>query len=218
VIAQLSLVVASAGVLLAQQLPPSSLVFNGQRVTVIAAQPTTDGVAPAGPAKICLAPSGMCFTPDLQFGFSPEATVVQLGPNQQALLFSAIASASGSGSTKLLALLDIRNGQLNTLTDVKISEQGEYKIWQEPSISKTALLVTADYVWGAAEGHLSAHRFKISTYDLGSVAGGDSRFQVYHLRDEYMTSQKYPSFDDVDRIAVLEQEKQEVLARLRRQK
>jgi hypothetical protein len=160
----------------------------------------------------------LCFEPEPQFGFSPEAAVVQLGPNQQALLFTAIASASGSGSTTLLAILEVRNGQLVNLTDVKISEQGEYKIWQDRRISKTALLVTADYVWGAAEGHFSPHRFKISTYDLGSFADGDPQFQAYHLRDEYVTSQKYPSLDDVDRIAVLEQEKPEVLARLRRQK
>jgi hypothetical protein len=128
VIAQLCLLAGSTSVLMAQQSPPSRVVFTGQRVTLTTTSLTPDGVGPAGPATVCLAPSGLCFTPDSPFGLSPDATVVQVGPNQEALLFTAVASASGSGSTKLLALLQVRSGKLDDLSPgVKISEQGEYQ-------------------------------------------------------------------------------------------
>ena len=218
-LAPVFLLAASTGVLLAQP-PLPGLVFKGQRVTVTAAPATPDGVMPAGPAQVCLAPSGMCFTaPDngTPFGFSPDATPVQLGANQQGLLFTAIASSSGSGSEKLIAVLEVRNGRLDNLAPgVKVSEQGEYKMWQEPSISKTALLVTADYVWGRAETHFSAHRFRISTYVLEPIVASDVQF--YSLRDEFITSKRYPSLDEVVTVAVLGHEKVEVLARLHRQK
>src|ERR1700722_8719479 len=92
-----------SAVLWAQQPASSSAVFEGQRVTVTPARTTPDGAMPAGHPKVCLVPSGICFTPpdnDPPFGSSPAATVVQLSANQQALLFTAIGSASGSGSTK----------------------------------------------------------------------------------------------------------------------
>jgi len=210
------IVVVVASLLSAQKMTCSALVFKGQKVEITESGTTPDGVEPKGPAKICLVSSGTCFIPpnsEPQFGFSPEAKIVQLSPKQQALLFTAVASASGSGSLTLLALLDIRNGSLeNLLPDVRISEQGEYKIWNEPSISRTALVVTADYLWGDGETHFSRHRFKIRTYAFGTSA---SR---YDLRDEYLTSKKYPSLDEADKITVLEQEKAEILARLRRQK
>jgi len=40
---------------------------------------------------------------------------------------------------------------------------------------------------------------------------------VGFLRDKYLTSGKYPSFDEVDVINVLEPERGEILARLKRQ-
>lgn len=220
----LVLVVVSAGTLWGQQAHPSGLVFNGQRVTLTVGKLNQDGW-PTGPAKLCLAPSGMCFTaPDdaSPFGLSPHASVVQLGENRRALLFTAIAAAGGSGGQKLLALLEVRKGRLEDLlgsvdtgpsAGVTISELGEYKIWLEPTVSKTALFVTADYVWGSGETHFSDHRYIIHTYDLGTTPGSDA--QTYFLRDEYMTEQKYPSESGVD---LLEHEKPEVLARLRRQK
>ncbi|MFI5089065.1 MAG: hypothetical protein ACHP7P_03285 [Terriglobales bacterium] len=129
------LVVVLASLLSAQKMTRSALVFKGQKVEITESGTTPDGVEPKGPAKICLVSSGTCFIPpnsEPQFGFSPEAKIVQLSPKQQVLLFTAVASASGSGSLTLLALLDIRNGSLeNLLPDVRISEQGEYKIWNE---------------------------------------------------------------------------------------
>jgi hypothetical protein len=92
------------------------------------------------------------------------------------------------------------------LPGVTITEQGEYKIWQETAISETALVVTADAVLGDAETHFSRHRFE------------RSELPYYFLRDEYITSKKYPSLDEVDSIAVLGQERPEILALLRRQK
>jgi len=89
-----------------------------------------------------------------------------------------------------------------------VTEQGEYRFWGEPSVSDTALLVLADYVFGDGETHFSAHSFRIDSYVFSSEV------RHYQLRDEYVTSKKYPSLDEVDSITVLEQEKPEVLRRL----
>jgi hypothetical protein len=50
-----------------------------------------------------------------------------------------------------------------------------------------------------------------------SVYSFDPALHVYSLRDKYLTSGKYASFDEVDVISVLEPEREEILARLKRQ-
>ena len=72
------------------------------------------------------------------------------------------------------------------------------------------LLVLADANWGSGETHFSKHRFFVSVYSF------DSALHVYSLCDKYRTVGKYPSFDEVDVINVLEPERPEVLARLKR--
>src|SRR6266849_6466767 len=68
--------------------------------------------------------------------------------------------------------------------------------------------VTATYEWGDGETHFSAHRFRISTYVFGH------QLQNYTLQDEYITAKKYASFDQADKITVLQNEKSEILTRL----
>jgi len=134
---------AHATLLLAQQ----HVVFKGQELAVIEAPATRDGVEPAGPAKICIVRSANCFTARYnrpQFGFSPKAAVVEISSKEQAILFSAVASASGSGTLTMLALLDLHDGEWEDfLPPVAITNQGEYKIWRESRISDMALFVTA---------------------------------------------------------------------------
>jgi hypothetical protein len=216
-IVQLVLLVASAEGLLAQPLP----TFAGQQVSVTAGQVGRGISASLSPARVCLAPSGICFTAPNHtppFGLTPTVAVVQLNASQQALSFTAIASGGGSGSSKMLSLLVLRDGRLESLsTGVTISEQGEFAIWQEPSLSSFALVVTADYIWGASETHFSPHRYRVSAYVMGALAGG-GELRQYFLQDEYMTSTKYPSLDQAGRVAVLDRERPEVLTRLRRQR
>ena len=183
---------------------------------MIAPGTTPDGIEPSGPAKLCLVHSPKCFTApknNPQFGFSPKAEIVQLSPTKQAILFSAVASAGGSGSLTMLAFLDVRNGDwADLLPHVAISNQGELAIWRESNVSNAALFVTADALWGEGETHFSKHRFEVSAYAF------DSETQGYYLRDRYVTRKKYPSLDEVDKVVVLEYEKPEILQRLRQQR
>lgn len=193
-----------------------SIQFRGQTIEIT--KPTGDEDCPAAtdsPAKLCLQPSGICYTPPKDkppYGFEPTAKVLRLNPKQDAILFSATSAACGSGSSTYLALLDIRFGHLdNLLTDVTVSNQGEYKIWPEPALSDSAILVVADALWGDGETHFGRHRFLISSYFLGNET------PYYFLRDEYVTNKKYPGLDEVDKITVIEAEKPEILLRLRQQ-
>jgi len=106
----------------------------------------------------------------------------------------------------------VKRGRLeNLLPEVKVSEQSEHQIWKETLISDLPIIVTATYEWGDGETHFSAHRFRISTYVFGH------QLQNYTLQDEYITAKKYASFDQADKITVLQNEKSEILTRLRRQ-
>jgi len=199
---------------------PSPSVFMGQRIVITKSEIDLIG-APLGPATICLESTGQrqCYTPaksDVPFGLDPKVNVVSLGAGKQALLFTAVASAGGSGSSKHLALLQPGKGRyLNNLLPSGLSvsgEQSEYQFWSEPSISPAPLLVIADYVGGEGETHFSSHRFRISTFVLSAT------MPYYGLRDEYLTSTKYPSLDETDKINVLSHERAEIIARLKRQR
>src|SRR5262249_40115675 len=90
----------------------AGLMFAGQRVTMSAGAMSADRAQAVGPARLCLTPSQICFEPPaatLPFGESPQAQIVQLAPDRPALLFTAVASGSGSGSLKMVALLVLRN-------------------------------------------------------------------------------------------------------------
>jgi hypothetical protein len=141
---------------------------------------------------------------------NPQAQQMALKPGLDAILFTARASAGGSGSRTILALLVSKHGRLdNLLPDVTISEQSEYRMWREPTISELPLVITANYVSQDAEAHFAAHHFRISSYRFGS------QLQNYVLQDEYVTAKKY--MDTGQPMRILEQERQEILTRLRRQ-
>jgi len=211
---------AFCGVATAQRsAPPSPSVFMGYRVQIT--QPKIDpqeNVA-LGPATICLTSSvqQQCYTApkhDPAYGLRPKAIIVQLTPSAEALLFTAVASGGGSGERNHIALLQPGKGrQLRNLMspDLSMSEQGEYQFLNEPSISKMPLFIVADYVWSDGESHFSRHRFRISTYVFGPTLPN------YGLRDEYVTSKKYASYDDAEKITVIQYENAEILARLKRQ-
>ena len=197
---------------LAQPASQNRMVFKGQQIEVIAPGATPDGLEPSGPARLCLWRSPKCFSApknDPQFGFSPKAEIVRLSTTQQAVLFSAVASAGGSGTLTMLALLDLENGNWeNLLPPVAITNQGQYIVWRERSVSNADLFVTADFIWGEGETHFSEHRFRVTTYAFNSDT------QRYSLRDRYVTRNKHPSLDEVDEVNVLDGEKPEILHRL----
>lgn len=196
---------------------PSADTFHGQRVEITTPQ-AEDGAALSS-ATICLKSAGeqQCYTPPKQepsglfFGLGPHAEIIKLSADEEALLFTAVASGGGSGAATHLALLRTGKDKLvNLLPEgLAVSEQGEYKFWTEPSVSPKPLFVKADYVWNKGETHFARHKFRISVYIFDKAA------QAYQRRDEYITAKKYPSLDDTDVINVLGFEKAQVLSRLK---
>jgi hypothetical protein len=192
--------------------------FMGRQVTI--AEPEKldpDGFFPKGPASICVEgpPQRQCYTAPQEFGNSPAVTVVQLQKYLPALLFSA-ATGGVSGWEIHFALLRPGKGkdlQDLLMSDVSISNQGQYVFWSDPSISDAQIFVTAKYVSGPDEGHYGEHRYIISAYVQEPSSMVDDRY--YYLEDQYMTVRKY----DLETNAhILDAEKPEIFARLRRLK
>ena len=90
---------------------------------------------------------------------------------------------------------------------MSVSNQSQYAFWNDAAISDAQIFITAGYVWGPDEGHYAAHRYIISAYIQGASS--------YYLEDRYMTAHKYASDANAD---ILDSEKQEIRARLRRVK
>jgi hypothetical protein len=195
------------------QSPPK---FMGRAITI-----TTPGfedaehMFPKGPATLCLAGAQrQCYTAPEKFGGNPEATVVQVDKNTPAIFFSA-ASGGVSGWMIHFALLHPGTGKEleNLFMSVpSVSSQSEHAFWADMSISDAKIFVTADYVWGPSECHICDHRYMISAYILNTPTGLDC-CNNYYLGDQYMTVGKYGEGSKI-----LNSERQEIIARLRRVK
>jgi hypothetical protein len=197
------------------QSPPK---FMGRTITI-----TTPGyedaehMFPKGPATICLEGSPQqCYTAPKDFGRAPDTTVVQLDKTTSAIFFSA-AAGGVSGFPIHFALL--RPGTGKDLEDLfgsqmSLSERGQHSWWSELSISPAKMFVTADYIWASGECHMCDHRWIISAY-VRKAAPGPLGFGegMYDLEDRYMTVRAYS-----EEAKILDSEKQEILARLRRVK
>jgi hypothetical protein len=192
--------------------------FKGQQIAITHPKATgTDCEAVTNaPAKLCLRPMEACYTPpdrEPPFGFRPHAEVMRLGPRLEAVLFTAESSSCGSGGLHFLSLLDVRDGKiLNLLPEVIVSNQGEYSIRLEPSVSPIAMFMTADAIWAKEETHFGRHHFRVTVYTF------DASHFAYSQRIQYVTGSKYPTLDDVERISVLAHEKSEILSRLSQSK
>jgi hypothetical protein len=206
------------GSLLFAQKPATHLLFHGARVNISADE---SQFPPATPAVLCIAltPIEQCYTPpksdvvDLPYAFNPTAKIVQLKPGFDAILFEVEATGGGSGSGHLLALLVPGKGKdlNNLLPDVSFGDQSEHHFWKLPSISDMQVLVLAEGMGDLNGSHFSRQRFLIKVLVFNHHVG------FYGLQDEYLTSKKYPSLDEVDVIHVLEAERKEILARLKKQ-
>lgn len=200
----------------AQQKQPAATFFRGNKVSFAMPPVDSEGLA-NGPVIVCVesTPKPQCYTPpeaNPPFGTAPKAKVVQLKPGIDVILYEVHAYAGGSGSRHLLALLEPDKGYLSNLTpDTTFGDQSEYHFWNVPSISDMPLLVLADASSGPGETHFDKHRFLVTVYSFVP------EWHSYSLRDKYLTSGKYPSFNDVDVINVLEPEREEIVARLKRQ-
>ena len=158
---------------------------------------------PTGNARLCIVGSHQCYdltehdrSKQSPFGLHPVAREIALPSGANLVLFTATFSGGGSGSLDGIALLeDQRDGKIVDLTpNVSMTEQGEMKIWNEPSISSMPLMVVADFVWSKGETHFAAHKFEIRSLVF------DQSSNRYVVRDKYLTAHKYPSLDEADGI------------------
>lgn len=184
--------------------------FMGRDLTITTPPLDADGNSPQGPASVCVGgpPARHCYTAPQEFGKDPKVDMVQIEKDKLALFFSA-ASGGVSGWNVHFALLRPGTGNdLDELLDASVSNQNQYAFWDAPALSEAKIFVTADFVWGPAEGHYDPHRFIISAYVLKRTLGGR---MVYALEDRYMTARKYSQDANDD---ILGAEKPEILSRL----
>ncbi len=205
----------AAGLVSGQKVHRDLPKFLGAEVTVTEPPTDKDGFFPEGTARVCvdLKPQKQCYTPPKQYGLRPAVSLVQVDNDTPAILFK-VASGGVSGWMVHFALL--RPGSGTTLdnlflSDPSVSNQSQQAFWSEPSISRSQIFVTAEYVWGRNESHYEPHRFVISSYLRLPSTMIDSL--AYHLEDEYMTVRHYDLEANAD---VLASEKPEILARLRK--
>ena len=193
------------------------LKFMGRAVTVTeSGYEDSERMFPKGPASVCgEGTPQQCYTAPGRFGRHPEVSIVQVDKATPAIFFSA-ASGGTSGWQIHFALLRPGPGkEFENLfpSQLTLSSQSQHAFWTDPSISGAAIFVTADYVWGPGECHLCPHRYIISAYTWQSGEPLIAEWG-YHLQDQYMTVRTYGDAE----ASILESEKQEIIARLRRVK
>jgi len=186
-----------------------------------------DGDFPKGPASVCLEapPQQQCYTAPTEYyadrtvtvakayGNDPTVSVVQVGKDMPALLFSVAAGGTSGWSIHFALLRPGAGTELKDLfpSDLSVSNQSQHEFLSDPTISDAQIFVTADYAVSPGESHYGEHRYIISAYFLGAPEFG----LFYYLGDRYMTVRKYDLDGGAD---VLASEKQEILTRLLRVK
>jgi len=200
-----------------QSQPKKYPKFLGRQITILEPKLDQDGFPPNDtPSSICLEgpQRQQCYSAPKGFSRETAVEVVQLSKDRPAIL-SSVASWGASGWQIAFALL--RPGAGKNLdnyfpSDLSVSNQSQHAFWSDSEISDGPIFLTADYIWGPGEAHYELHRFIISAYiPWPSTYIDDQR--RYYLEDRYMTVAKY----DLEKGArVLDAEKREILARLRR--
>jgi hypothetical protein len=214
---------ALAGLML---LAADPVTYLGRQVTVV--DPGTqdpDGFYPKGEAKVCVQGQREkdCYTAPKGVGRTPSLSVVELKRGESALFFEA-ASGGVSGFSLHFALLKFcdrdrfpgcKVDELKNLLpyELEVSNQSQHAWWELAGISDSKVFLTAEYVWGPREAHYSDHRYIVSVY----VRRPDDFDELsYYLVDQFMTVRSYSYKNDDELDDVLDAEKQEILARLKR--
>jgi hypothetical protein len=134
------------------------------------------------------------FIPSINVQY-PANEIKQLAILQEPLLVEVISKFSDNGSGALIKLeywyYNHSSDRFKQAGYVTLTEQGEYR-WDNGA------LITANAYMQEGETHFAPHRFTITTYRYTS--GG--LLQVAR----YITRNKYPSFDDIDKIDVITHE------------
>jgi hypothetical protein len=181
------------------------------------------GCDPKTPARICHGTgTAHCYAPEstknYTFGMEPKAVQVGQLDGQPLILFSAMFSGCGSGTLTDYSLLTIQKGEfVNLLPHVRLTNQSEYKFWDQQEVSKLPVLVTADFIWNfgnpkdpntPGETHYGDHRYQIDAFDFDAKSGRYAKAVVY------TTSGKYAGEDSEGPMQVLEAERPQILDKL----
>jgi len=222
------LVLLVAGDLLAQpKIVKQPFKFIGRDVTVTAPEVIEEGgTFPKGPAaSICIEgpPQQQCYTAYneensvFDYGINPTVRVIRVDKYTSALLFSATSGGVSGTATRFVLLRPGSGTELrNLFPDISISDLSQQTLWNNASISDAPIFLTAEELYGPDETHHSPHRYKISAYIRRRSPSPEDSF--YFLADQFMTTRKYLIEPEGGKVNILNSEKQEILARLRRVK
>ena len=89
---------------------------------------------------------------------------------------------------------------------IVVTNQADVAAWNLPTVSPMPVFLTADYLWGAMEGHYSSHFFEVRIYVY------DPAMERYKLRHKYYTKHRYPGIDNWEQAPeVLEKERGRII-------
>jgi hypothetical protein len=144
------------------------------------------------------------------YGLRAKSKRLKLDGGGSVVLFNANCGG-GSGSADRYVLLRSEQDQQfkNLLPEIIVTNQADVATWDLPTVSAMPVFLTADYLWGAMEGHYSSHFFEVRMYVYDAVA------DRYKLRHKYQTAHKYPGIDNWEEAPeVLEKERGRIIEML----
>ena len=164
------------------------------------------------PAKICFYKNskirrGICFKAkdgaNLPYQEVKDFKIIAISNNKDShgVLFTALHHGQTLGRVMFISIWHFDSTLhkfIDILPNVRLTYQSEYKISR--NIDGKSIFITADRIWDEnTESLYSPHRFKICILTLD-----DNNF--FSITKSYTTENKYKSFDDVERIVVIEKE------------
>jgi hypothetical protein len=189
------------------------LQFQGRNVVLTEGATDTSGALASASVCVEWEEQAQCYRTPQGYGRSPEATVVRISKDLDALLFSVATSGATDYGIHFALLTKGSGRELQDLFfgTIEASNQSAHALWTAPSLSASQIFILADYVWGPGESTHEPHRYMISAYVRKFTAAFDTPH--YYLRDRYMTARKYDLEKKQD---ILTAERAEILARLAR--
>lgn len=144
------------------------------------------------------------------YGLRATSRRIKLDGGGSVVLFNANCCGGSGSSDRYVLLRPEPDGHFkNLLPEVIVSNQAEVEIWKLATASPMPVFVTADYLWGAMEGHYSDHFFEVQVYVY------DASTDRYKMRHKYRTAHRYPGVDDWDsQPEVLEKERGRIVEML----
>jgi len=147
----------------------------------------------------------------MYYGLRAKTQRLKLDGGGSLVLFNANCGG-GSGSSDRYVLLRSEPDQSfkNLLPEIVVTNQADVAAWNLPTVSPMPVFLTADYLWGAMEGHYSSHFFEVRIYVY------DPAMERYKLRHKYYTRHRYPGIDNWEQAPeVLEKERGRIIEALR---